>query len=350
MKQTVYTIVWFASLFFCFAFILPVSTSEILTEDIQKAIAEDQWIEVFQKFQKNIANEPNYQRDAPVRFIYGHAALVTGKNSISTRQFYCACDSSGSESLNAWNQFTINLKDTYPKSSAARYLLADSYARLGMFDRAKDELDTALIFNKNHIPSLNARAVIQWLLYENSDPKEDAFKLAALSDIHNALKIKTDMADLYANKAIFVMRNTGNMENAREDLEEALRIDPSYWLAMNSYAVTYGEEGDRYKYEDMIKKVMDNEPNTPFVDSNAGENNGKLKTGERGFAMSGGLKFDVPGLNKMIKANINFSYDQQRGGIFTYLKEGENVILTPDDEPVIIGTWFNYNYPNEKIH
>ncbi len=315
---------------------------------MEKAIVNDNWEMVFEKLSPFLnKSKDNCHVNAVARFIYGHSALIIGKNSFSTDQFYCKSDSTDSASLSEWLGYTRQLAAKYDKVSSVRYLLADAYARLGSFENAKSELDTSLSIDKNHVASLNARAVINWLLFENSEPRHEDYKIAALNDINSAMKLNPNFADLHANKAIFMMRSTGEMNLPRSELKKALAIDPTYWLAMNSYAFSFGVEGAMNKFSDIQDKIMENEPDTPFSSDFANNPSG-LTSGARGVELSAGMKNGLPQFG--IKLDLSkYNSGFLRGGIFTYLAEGENLVLHSDQKPIMIATWFNYNYPNKLI-
>jgi len=311
-------------------------------------LSKENWQYVFDNFSvKKDKKATDCENYAVNRFLFGHAAMIIGKNSISTNQFYCNCDSVNSKTLNDWLVFTKNFKNNYP-GIVASYLLSDAYARNALFEQAKTEIDSAIILNPNHVPSLNLCAVIYWLLYENSNPKNNLYKLSALTKIKKAISINPKFADLFANKAIFTMRNVGDMNSSRVDLNNALRIDSTYYLVQNSLAFSYGEEGVIEKYNDIKNNIIKHNSNTPFI--NLVMNKNSLKgNNERGFSASLklNLKIPVPQLLGLADIKASFDYNSERGGVFTYLKEGENLKTENSKEPILIGTWFNLNYPNK---
>ena len=116
---------------------------------------------------------------------------------------------------------------------------------------------------------------------------------------------------------------------------------------MNSYAFSYGVEGAMNKFNDITDKIIQNDPDTPFT-SDFVNNPGGLTSNARGFELNAGMKNGLP----QFGIKLDFSkYDSGwlRGGIFTYLSEGENLVLHSDQKPIMIATWFNYNYPNKLI-
>jgi tetratricopeptide (TPR) repeat protein len=293
----------------------------------------------------NKTSNTDCNRQAVSRFLYGHAALITGKNNISTRQFYCACDSTGSQSLSNWFYFTSEFEKEYPNSFVSHYLLGDAYARKGEIKEAKAQLDTAISLNPKNVASLNCRAVITWLLYENNDSKDEQMKLklSAIADIQKGVRLNPRFADLYANEAIIDMRNSGEMSNSRHDLEAAIQIDSTYYLAQNSLAFSYGEEGNKPKYDDINEFINKYGPQTPFINRIVADKNKGGQTARGNMTI--GVNIGPLSLGTSFKdlAGLNF------GGVYSYLKDGDNLITLSDHNPVIIGTWFNFNYPNKSL-
>lgn len=293
-------------------------------------------------------------RQSVSRFLYGHAALISGKNNISTKQFYCACDSARSQSLRDWFSFASDFEKEYPKSFVSHYLLGDAYARNGEIKKAKEQLDTALILSPNDVASLNCRAVITWLLYENCNSEDEqlTLKLSAIADIQKGINLNPRFADLYANEAIIDMRNTGEMDNSRKELGEAIQIDSTYYLAQNSLAFSYAEEGNKTKYDD-IKMLIDKyDPSNPFTNLKSSAKN-KRDTSNRGnmTSLSFGMDFKssilTPELPSM-SLNFGASFDP-RGGVYDTMIEGKNLTTITDDKSIVIGTWFNFNYPSKIL-
>ncbi|MCF8317685.1 MAG: hypothetical protein K9I02_02985 [Haliscomenobacter sp.] len=340
MKRNSLIIFIVLSLFSIVSFAQNNFDSQRIDISIENAIVDENWLNVFEKVSPYFKDSINSCSVKPeIRFIYGHSALIIGKNNLSTDQFYCKCDSMNSETLNAWKTYTSALDSKHNDSPAVKYLLADAYARLGLFELAKSELDKSLLINRNHVPSLNCRSVINWLLFENSHRKVEKYRIGAFEDINKAIALKPDYADLYSNRAIFYMRNTGDMDLPQKDLEKALDIDSTYWLAMNSYAFSFGEEGELNIYEDIKSKILKLYPENPFSDF---ESDSKLYK-YRGTAQMS-FDFKPGGIGIGLSGTLD---DIMRGGIFTYLKEGENLKLSEVGDAIKIITWFNYNYPNE---
>ncbi|MDQ3847176.1 MAG: hypothetical protein M3342_24655, partial [Bacteroidota bacterium] len=130
----------------------------------------------------------------------------------------------------------------------------------------------------------------------------------------------------------------------------------------NSKAVSYGEEGAYGKYMDLVSQINRSSSNMPFVNSNVdndpkskGRNRGTTTTttslklgGSTGTGFS--TKFGTVNVGPKFSGELSRSIttDLSRGGIYVYLKDGENLLIN-NGKPALIGTWFNLNYPNRTI-
>jgi len=300
-------------------------------------------------------NIPVCDLDSPYRFLYGHVALATGENSIAVEHFYCDSDSNDSTTLNQWYTWTKALAERRSDLASSHYFYGDALARMGNLmgnlAKAKEEFDTSLGIAPDHFLALNARGVVKWLIFEADSSKEE-YELEAVDDFIQATRISPDFADAWANRGLVGLRDETELSKSIEKFEKALELDPDYWLALNSKAVANGAGGRYWAYQKDISKIEANAPDTPFLGYNTGRQtvNDSTLASNRGGTLTGSeLKVNF-GINVGV-ANFGFEYGQtfDRGGIFMYLKEGENLVVDKNDKPTPIGTWFALNYPPQHV-
>jgi len=322
--------------------------------EIEKAINAENWNDLKKILLELKAAKPEIKdcdQETPLRMLYGHAAMATGENSIAVAQFYCASDSTGSQSLRDWQSWTQGLIKKYSKSASAHFLYGDALARNGDLKQAKTELDMALKLNPQYILALNARGVVKWLLYE-SDLSNDEYELGAIDDLFKVTQVSPAFADAWANRGVIGLRDQSDLERAKKMFEEALSDDPTYWLALNGKAVASGATGKYSEFKRDIDSIEKNAINTPFVDLNTGRitvEDKDLK--ERGFEADFDVNITIPVIKPLalVDFSAKFHWDEIRGGVFTYLKEGENLIVTESGKPRPAATWFALNYPAKPV-
>ncbi len=304
---------------------------------------------------------PTCNIDAPLRFLYGHSALATGENSVAVKQFYCPLDNTNMNTLENWLDWTRNLAahDEYSKWTISHYLYGDALARSGELESAKKEFNRALEIDSKNILALNARGVVNWLLYEASKADENHdYDIQAADDFIGASEINPNFADAFANRGIINLRAQGDLSQAGRYFGEAREIDPTYWLAANGQAVVYGASGEYWKFLRMLDEIEKKAPNTPFFKINRNDYKDKssddlnprgmtsIDTWQR-IGKSGLEAMQLGGLANFADVASKEFGDliYNRGGIFVYVKEGENLKVTKEGSPRLAGTWFALNYP-----
>ncbi|RMD48454.1 MAG: tetratricopeptide repeat protein [Ignavibacteria bacterium] len=303
----------------------------------------------------SLSGVPTCEIEAPLRLLYGHVALATNENNVAVEQFYCGSDSSGSKSLNDWLTWTERLVKKVPNSATSHYLYGDALARYGNFFDAKNEFDKALEIDPKHTLSLNARGIVKWLISKKDSSMEE-YELEAIQDLIDASKYSPEFADAFANRGVIGLLDETGLERARELFDQALNIDNSYWLALNGKAVTYGASGEYWNFQKIIDRIKKQAPNTPFLEFNTGNiNKEKLAflgaRGASGIEWKFGidLNLKMPGVLGKFLPSADINFEIGRGGIFMYLKEGENLKKNNDGELRQAGTWFALNYPIDWI-
>jgi len=289
--------------------------------------------------------------EVPFRFLYGHAAMnVEAGNTEAVQQFHCVADSTGSASLNAWLSWTRGLVERYPQKAAPGFLYGDALARSGNMLEAKQVLDLVLKHDAQYVPALNARGVVRWLLFRQ-DTTHFEYELGALSDFQAAASLGS--ADAFANEGLITLLDGASLDTASDLFEQALALDSTFWLARNGKAVTHGAKGEVGDFNEEIQRIQTIAPDTPFLALNTGQTTlspeatrGQTQTQDQ-FSIGATAKFGG-GFFGGPSASISTNYTQTtitgpRGGIYLYLKEGEN--LEVNDGTRQAGSWFALNYP-----
>lgn len=275
-------------------------------------------------------------RTAPeLRLLYGHAALVSGKNNAAVSQFYCICDSATSSTLTRWESWTREALAKTNQSVAARYLHADALARLNKMQGSKTELDNALKTNQNHTPSLNARGVVGWILYKNGEAK---YRFSCIKDWQKVEATVPQFADAWINHGVSRFLEGAPDTNIRKEcFFPALRADPENCMALNGLTVSYFHERKEEKFAEYREKAIC----SPFAALNYG--NATIDDISRG-SLSASMK--------PVDFGIGFKYKDfefnARGGVYTRLEEGLNKQIGGKHPTKQSGTWFALNYPAPK--
>lgn len=332
------------------------SILSLKSSEIERALATNDWgliDKLLAKIRPKNVNVCNLE--STFRILYGHVALATGKNNIAVEHFYCASDSNNSATLTLWYSWTKKLVERRPDLANSYYFYGDALARMGNLENSKQAFDRCIEIDSKHFLALNARGVIKWLIFKSDSLKED-YELESINDFIIAIRVSPDFADAWANRGVIGLRDEGDLTQAAGKFEKALNVDSTYWLALNGKAVANGASGKYWDFQHDIKEVMTNAPNTPFLNFNTGRDaKGKLLEGSRGASgiehkFNIGIDFKMPVVTPSFLGvlNIKAGYEMNRGGIFLFLKEGENLIIE-NDNPRPLGTWFTLNYPLPQI-
>lgn len=359
------------------------SVFDLKLPEIESALGADDWKNVKDILQGIVAQQPGSDAcgiESPLRFLYGHASLATGANTEAVFYFYCPCDSFG---LRAWKAWTGKLIDDHKGSVSAsmHYLTGDALARNSELREAITEFDAALAIDPAYVLALNARGVAKWVLFEQ-DSSLTEYELGAVEDLIAASKAAPDFADAWANRGLVGLRDFSALDRAKNMFDKAMSIDSTYWLALNGKAVSAGAAGEYWEFGKTIDHLMDKAPNTPYVQINAAPSGDKrVSPGARGVQQNifnnyvnptldavsggpiGGAVYVIKVLQKVgslsseiMEKNLtlhggnigNTTADflrDMRGGVFMFVKDGENLAVAENGSPRLAGTWFTLNYP-----
>jgi len=142
-------------------------------------------------------------------------------------------------------------------------------------------------------------------------------------------------------------------------IDSALKLDPSFFLVRNSKAASFAAEGNKEEYENIKLYINIHAPKTPFINLRFEGDTLSKSAKERGttttysnkttgeISMGKAFKPISDWLPKISFTN-NFSHQREttaRGGIFSPLREGNNLVVAKNGASVLVGTWFNFNYP-----
>jgi len=351
-KAKMTTVFLFAALLVILTFLIysanAQTTSSLLDTrlaDIEKAInaKEENWKSlknILVEIKKTRANVKNCDIESPLRLLYGHVALATGENTTAVEQFYCVADSNGSRSLRDWQAWAQKLVDRNPNSASALYFLGDAFARNGKLEQAKNEFDQALKINPQHVLALNARGVVKRLLFESDSSKFSKYESEAVGDLSRVNQISPQFADAWANRGIIGLRDESYLTRATGFFDKALAFDPAYWLALNGKAVSLGATGKYAEFQRDLGIITHKAPSTPF----ASFNSSLSVAGDMSIASNRGVMNAMQDIKNLIR---DFKQGV-RGGVFMYLKEGENLIVTNGSRRSV-STWFALNYPPTQL-
>ncbi len=297
--------------------------------------------------------------DPIARMLYGHASLLTGETSKAVRHFYCPVDSTRAVTTDAWVRWTTRLASRHSDVAVVHYLHGDALARSGDLPGAKAAFDLAAEINPRHAAALNARGVTKWILFEQAAtakmPEWESYELEAEQDLIDAAAASPNLADAWANRGLITLRSHGAIVAAVTHFDRALAIEPMFWLALNGKAVAAGASGRSWDFQRHVDSIQAHAPDTPFLQLNADRlDDGDVRAdGRRGRAISASdLDFKLRLGNVGVDLKVgSFEFGMLgRGGIYMYLKEGENVrVVGANDGPRVIGTWFTMNYPSAPI-
>jgi len=291
--------------------------------------------------------------DGDLRLLAGHMYMAMGQNTRAVTCFYCEGDSLGSATLRSWTSWTDNLLAVNPDSAASNYLHGDALARAGDLIGAVGAFDKTLALDSGFYLARNARGVARWILFAQQ-PEVSAFEDSARSDFVTVTNTQPGFADGWANRGIVDLLGQNSVERVRAHFEMAMRDDETFYLAKNGLAMALGAGGDAAACKRMLEETYRAAPATPFVAFNLKEGNvaAARQRGARGGLESLSFGFDVGaikigGFKLTDRIAANFSIDfNPRGGVYMALTEGDNLKISKDANPQVVGTWFSLNYPS----
>ncbi len=107
--------------------------------------------------------------------------------------------------------------------------LGIAYDRIGRYEEAIEELNTALQFNPGYIEAYNNLAVTYDKMGKHDEAKRELQEALRLNPAY--IEAHNNLGSLYAR--------TGRYEDAIEELREALRLNPAYAVARNNLGHIY---------------------------------------------------------------------------------------------------------------
>lgn len=313
--------------------------------------------------------------DPIIRLLYGHAALSQGNNNDQAMyQFYCNADTTNSDPINKWEEWTKELLEKAPKSSNANYLYADALIRQERLDLGKEYLDRSIELNSNNYMAYNSRGIIQWI---NLQIKND-FDFEYHSDFDSAKRLSPKFADAYVNHGVAKLLANRILDSCLVDFTKAITIDEEFSLAFNGRKTVYHFKKKKTKYYDNLgqaKRTVFYMADTAnyFLDSIArgalridgnvaptfiigsnntvqNINNSDFNTGLSGQGSNSKVNTPsyetqfLPVPQSTFSSFLNNIGNSVRGGVYSVQILGKNKNIAS-----FSGTWFLLNYPYKNI-
>jgi len=328
------TVCLWAQIVFCNGHNL--SNNDELNKTIEISLKQGDWETLLRTLKPEISKEELKETDKyHLYFLAGHASLTLNQNNEATVLFLV----NEKEALEFWKNWTQDLKSRHPDWSVSHYLYGDALARLGDFSGAITEFTEALSISPSDALVMNARGIVYFL----SEEKDNA-----IQDLLNARK-NSKLADVSANLGVLDLQVGHDPHHARENFDEALQVDPSFAMALNGRACFFAKIGETKGFLQDIEGTEKACKNLPFAVMNRASYEGKniesqLEKKHRGGSLQ---RFRLP---DSITVSIGFPFlsigaTWNRGGLYVYMKEGENLIIDKEGNPRKAGTWFVLNYP-----
>jgi len=154
------------------------------------------------------------------------------------------------------------------------YLLARQriYERKQLsIESAKDLLDRVIALDADYAPAYAQRAIADVLLTEDNYGKVpfEQVQVQAKRDIDRALHLSPDLAEGWAASGLYHIQRPGKEDEAVDNLEKALSINPSLIDASNWLQIAYGRAGRLGDALRVLEDMVERDPLYPPAVGNA---------------------------------------------------------------------------------
>lgn len=168
--------------------------------------------------------------------LFNRALDVTKNNYLAHNNLGLALFAKGrtEEAITHYNE-ALNIKHGGPDHILVYNNRGIAYSRLGLYQKALDDLNTAIGLKPDYADAYSNRGIVYSRL--------NCHQLA-LEDFNKAVQLNPDFADLYNNRGVAYAK-LGNYQSAIDNFSKAIELNPHYSDALSKRGIVYLEQGNR---------------------------------------------------------------------------------------------------------